>query len=131
MEGTLTVSILNNITEEERQGGAPEAAMTAEYKAGPRKRRPTHPGTVLAGELEALGITPYAAGPLLGISKQMVGNVIAGKSAVSPEMALRLGKFFGNGPEIWLGLQADVDLWDAREKIAAELVKIKPAPRAA
>ena len=123
------MSISSNITEERR--GAPENTMTAEYKAGPRKRRPTHPGTVLAGELEALGITPYAAGPLLGVSKQMIGAIIAGKSAVSPEMALRLGKFFGNGAEIWLGLQADVDLWDAREKIAGELAKIKPAPRAA
>jgi antitoxin HigA-1 len=40
---------------------------------------------------------------------------------------LRIGKFFRNGPEIWMGLQADVDLWNAREKMKAELAKIRPA----
>ena len=42
-------------------------------------------------------------------------------------MVLRLGKFFGNGPDLWMGLQADFDLREAREKMSAELAKIKPA----
>jgi antitoxin HigA-1 len=57
----------------------------------------------------------------------VLGNVIKEKSAVSPALALRLGKFFGNGAEIWMGLQADIDLWNAREEIAPEIDKIKRA----
>src|SRR6478735_9670638 len=48
---------------------------------------------------------------------------------VTPAMVLRLGKFFGNGPELWMGLQADFDLREAREKMSAELAKIKPATK--
>jgi len=99
-------------------------AMT-ELKAGPRRRKPTHLGAIVKRELEALGLTPYAAAPLLGVTRMALGNIVAEKSAVSPAMALRLGKFFGNGAELWLGLQADVDLWNARQEIAAALAEIK------
>ncbi len=122
------MSILNNITE--GQTGPPEASM-AEHRAGMRKRRPTHPGKILSSSLEALGMTPYAAAPLLGVSRMMLSKITNEKAAVTPEMALRLGKFFDNGAELWLGLQADVDLWDAREKLAIDLAKIKPAKKAA
>jgi addiction module HigA family antidote len=100
-----------------------------ELKAGPRRRKPTHPGAIVKRELEALGITPYAAAPAIGVTRMALGNIIAEKSAVSPEMALRLGKFFDNGPELSLGLQADVDIWNAREKLKGELAKIRPAAR--
>ena len=40
-------------------------------------------------------------------------------------MALRIGKFCGNGPELWLRMQEAFDLWHARQSIAAELAKIK------
>jgi addiction module HigA family antidote len=58
-------------------------------------------------------------------------NEIKGKSAVTPAMALRLGKFFDNGAEIWMGLQTDFDLWTTRETLKAELAKIKPAAQSA
>jgi plasmid maintenance system antidote protein VapI len=45
----------------------------AEYKAGPRKRKPTHPGQVLKTQLEALGLTAYAADSLLGVSQATLG----------------------------------------------------------
>lgn len=102
-----------------------------ELRAGPRRRRPTHPGQVLASSLAELGLSNYAAAPLLGITKAALGNIVNEKSAVSPEMALRLGKFFGNGAEIWMGLQADIDLWDARQKLGPALEKIKPAKKSA
>lgn len=101
-------------------------AKAVEYKAGPRKRRPTHPGQIVATSLEALELTPYAAAPRLGITKQALGNLLSGKSAVSPEMALRLGRFFRSSPEFWLRMQADVDLWDAAQKIGAEIAAIEP-----
>lgn len=117
-----TVLTLNNTTEGRK--APPEAAMAKEYKAGPIRRRPTHPGVMIASNLKALKITPYAAAPELGITKQALGNVIAGKSAVSPEMALRLAQYFDSTPEFWLNLQRSVDLWDARQKIGASLKKV-------
>jgi len=99
----------------------------ADIKAGPIRRRPTHPGTLIKSDLDALGLTVYAAAPLLGVTKMALHNVIDGKSAVSPRMALRLGKFFGNGPELWMNMQVACDLWDASQEIKGELAKIKPA----
>jgi addiction module HigA family antidote len=99
----------------------------AEFKAGARKRRPTHPGRIVKSSLDALELTTYAAAPLLGVTKQALGNLVAEKSSVSPEMALRLGRFFRNGPELWLRMQGDVDLWDAAQKIGAEIEAIEPA----
>jgi addiction module HigA family antidote len=68
-----------------------------EHKAGPRRRPPTHPGAIVKRELEALGLSVYAAAPLIGVTRMALGNIVAEKSAVSPDMALRLGKFFDNG----------------------------------
>lgn len=102
----------------------------AEYKAGARRRKPTHPGAIVKSQLEALGMSVYAAAPQLGTTKQALGNLVAGKAAVSPAMALRLGTFFGNGPELWMALQADVDLWETRQKLAGELAGIKPVKKA-
>lgn len=98
-----------------------------EFKAGPRNRAPTHPGKIIATQLEALGLTVYAAAPLLGVTKQALGNIVAGKSGVSPDMALRLGRFFDNGPELWMGLQADYDLYQAKTKLGDAIKKIKAA----
>lgn len=117
------VLILNN-TIEGRASAPPEHSMP-EYKAGPIRRRPTHPGVVVKSNLEALDLTPYAAAPLLGVTKQALGNIIAGKSAVSPAMALRLGKFFGNGPGLWINMQVAYDLWNAKQELKGELAKIK------
>lgn len=103
----------------------------AEYKAGPRRREPTHPGRIVASSLEALRMSARMAAGRLGVTATALGNVIAGTSAVSPEMALRLGTFFDNGPELWLGMQADHDLWRARQALKAELAKIEPAPKEA
>lgn len=117
------MSTLNNTTEG-RESAPPESQM-AEYKAGPRKRKPIHPGAIVKRQLEDLDLTIYAAAPQLGVTKQALGNLVACTAAVSPAMALRLGKFFGNGPELWMRLQADFDLWEAREKLAGELAAIK------
>lgn len=98
----------------------------AEYKAGPIRRKPTHPGKVIASYLEGLDITPYAAAPQLGVTKQALGNVIAGKSAISPGMALRLARYFRNStPEFWMSMQAAHDLWVEAQKIKGELAKIE------
>jgi addiction module HigA family antidote len=54
----------------------------------------------------------------------MLHSILAKRSAVSPEMAVRLGRFCGNGAAFWLRLQATYDLWHAERKLRAELRKI-------
>ena len=66
----------------------------------------------------------------LGISRQTLHKILAEKSPVTAEMALRLGKFCGNGPGLWLRMQQQVDLWDAERTLARELAKISLARRA-
>ena len=90
-----------------------------------RTRRPTTPGEILREEvLPALRLTVSGAAEHLGVSRQMLHRVLAGEAAISPEMALRLGKLCGNGPEIWLAMQQAVDLWDARQKLGAEIARV-------
>jgi addiction module HigA family antidote len=94
-------------------------------------RRPTHPGEILREDvLPALKMTVKDAASALGVSRQMLHNVLNGTAAVTPEMALRLGKFCGNGPELWLRMQQARDLWQAERALAEELKRI-PTHRAA
>ena len=86
---------------------------------------PTHPGAILRGDvLPALGWSVSESARQLGVSRQTLHRVLAGTMAVSPEMALRLGRFCGNGPDLWLGMQAAHDLWHARRRLKAELAAI-------
>jgi addiction module HigA family antidote len=52
----------------------------------------------------------------LDVSRQQVHRIMAETAPVTPEMALRLGKFCGNGPDLWLRMQASYDLWNARRR---------------
>lgn len=78
-----------------------------------REARPAHPGEVVADLLADAGLTQGELALRLGISRQSVNALLRGRRAVTPDMAHRLGRFFGNGPELWLSLQANVDMWDA------------------
>jgi addiction module HigA family antidote len=55
-----------------------------------------------------------------------MNELLRGRRAVSPEMALRLSRLFGNSPEFWLNAQRAVDLWDAARAIRAQVRRIKP-----
>ncbi len=61
-----------------------------------------------------------------GVSRQSVNELLRGRRAVSPEMALRLGRLFGNSPEFWLNAQRSVDLWDAARSTKGEIGRITP-----
>jgi plasmid maintenance system antidote protein VapI len=61
---------------------------------------------------------------LVRVTRQRLDRILSGRSAVTPEMALRLGRFCGNGPDLWLGMQQAHDLWLARERLGAELDQI-------
>lgn len=92
---------------------------------GRKQRPPTHPGDILREDvLPALDLSVSEAARQLRISRQTLHRVLSGKAGISPEMALRLGKFCGNGPEIWLRLQQSHDLWHAEQRLSTELQKI-------
>jgi addiction module HigA family antidote len=94
-------------------------------------RAPVHPGEILREDiLPALHMPVQTAARHLGISRQTLHRILAGTLPVSPAMALRLGKFCGNGPELWLNMQRARDLWHAEREMSAELAKI-PTQRAA
>ncbi|HSS51408.1 MAG TPA: HigA family addiction module antitoxin [Thermoanaerobaculia bacterium] len=100
--------------------------MTQPTPAPARLRRPpTHPGAILRDDvLPALELSVSEAARQLRVTRQTLHRVLAGKSGVSPEMAVRLGKFCGNGPGLWLRMQQAFDLWHAEKSLRAELEKI-------
>jgi len=99
-----------------------------EFVARRPEREPTHPGAILREDvLPAIGEAVAVAAKKLGVTRQHLHRILAEKAPVSPEMALRLGKFCGNGPELWLRLQQSYDLWHAQRSLKAELAKIPTA----
>lgn len=94
---------------------------------GPRRIRPTHPGEMLREDyLPDYGLTISGLAQALGVSRQTINELLRGRRALSPEMALRLSRLFGNSPEFWLNAQRAVDLWDAAQAIRTEVQRIKP-----
>jgi addiction module HigA family antidote len=95
----------------------------------PKNRRPTPPGEVFLEDfLLPAGITQKEAAARLLISYPRMNEIVKGKRSVTPDTALRLGKFTDTEPEFWLNLQQAVDLWDAmRTEQAADLEEIRPA----
>jgi addiction module HigA family antidote len=91
-------------------------------------RAPTHPGAILREDvLPAIGESVANAANKLGVTRQHLHRIIAEKAPISPEMAIRLGKFCGNGPELWLRMQQAYDLWHAQRALRAEIAKIPTA----
>lgn len=84
---------------------------------------PTHPGEILKFEcLQPLGLSVREAAQGLGVSRQTLSRIINGQHGVSPGMAVKLGKAFGTGPELWVNLQSQYDLWHAQQTVSSETV---------
>jgi addiction module HigA family antidote len=66
--------------------------------------------------MEPLGLTQTRLAEHLGISRNGLNEIINGKRGVSPEMAWKLSDTFRTGPEVWINLQANFDLWHARQR---------------
>ncbi|MEL6355204.1 MAG: HigA family addiction module antitoxin [Cyanobacteria bacterium J06627_28] len=91
------------------------------------KRRPTHPGEMLREDfLPDYQLTVSDLAESVGVSRQSINELLLERRAVSPEMALRLARLFGNSPEFWLNAQQSVDLWDAAQAIEKDIRKIRP-----
>ena len=78
------------------------------------KRKPTHPGEVLLEDvMKPLGLSVTDAANNLGVSRKTLSELVNGKSALSPKMALRIAKATKTSPESWLNMQMKLDLWNA------------------
>lgn len=93
----------------------------------PLERPPVHPGEILREDvLPALGLSVSETARRLGVSRQQLHRVLACTHPITTEMALRIGKFAGNGPALLLRLQQAHDLWHTERRMKSELTKIEP-----
>lgn len=83
-----------------------------------RSIEPAHPGEML-GEvmIPATGKSKAEIARLLGISRSTLYEILGQKQPVTPAIAVRLGKLFGDGPSIWIRMQAAYDTWHAEREI--------------
>ena len=92
------------------------------------KRIPTHPGALLREDVfPALKMTKSKIAGALGISRSLLYSILAEDAPVTANIALRLGKFLGNGPELWLDMQTAHDLAVASRDMKRELNGIRKA----
>ena len=89
-------------------------------------REPIHPGEILADELTELGLSATELARKINVPANRISQIISGKRSITADTALRLGKWFGTGPKIWLNLQQAYDLDLAKLKLAQDLKDIKP-----
>ena len=89
-----------------------------------KKRRPSHPGAILRDDvLPAMGMTQTEFARRLGVSRLSVSEILHERRAVTPEMAMRLGRLLNTTPESWLEMQMQLDLWE----LGSEQIKsVKP-----
>ncbi|MGI8501418.1 MAG: HigA family addiction module antitoxin [Hassallia sp.] len=89
-----------------------------------RQVRPVHPGEVISDILEDLEITQTKFALVLGVSRRTVNEIIQGRRPITVDMAIRIGKALGNGPQLWLNLQQKVDIWDVLQSHAEDYNKV-------
>lgn len=91
------------------------------------KRKPTHPGEILEKEfLQLLGISQSQLAKELNTTFRTINEIVNEKRNISPEMAVRLSRYFGTSEELWLNLQNQYDLYLVKKKKQEILNKIKP-----
>jgi len=85
---------------------------------------PAHPGEMLAEiTIPATGKSKAEIARLLGISRQTLYDILSQKQGITPSVAVRLGKLFGDGAEIWLRMQTEHDLWRAMKEVDVSAIK--------
>ena len=88
---------------------------------------PVHPGEVLREEfLAPLDLTPYALAAELHVPRTRIERLVREETAITPDTALRLARYFRTTPEFWLGIQSRFDVETARQTLDADIAAIKP-----
>ncbi|MDD5435682.1 MAG: HigA family addiction module antitoxin [Nitrospira sp.] len=91
-----------------------------------RDFKPVHPGVILREIIEELSISQARLSRDIGVSPMRISHIINGTRPVTGDIALRLGRYFGQSPQFWMNLQSSFDMQDAQEKIGKTLRKIQP-----
>ena len=92
-----------------------------------RRRRPTHPGELLREEiLPGAEITQGDLARRMGVSRRTVNEICRERRGVSADIAHRLARVLNTTPDLWMNMQAAVDVWDALEANGGDYRKIKP-----
>lgn len=98
----------------------------------PRQIPPTHPGEMLREDfIPDYGLTASTLASALGVSRQTIYELLREERAITPLMALRLSRLFGNSAAFWLKAQQARDLWESERGYHAELMRIQPLPAVA
>ncbi|RWM89147.1 MAG: addiction module antidote protein, HigA family [Mesorhizobium sp.] len=105
--------------------------MTSYEPKRPIERCPFHPGALLDDIIPATGKTKVEIANLLGISRQQLYDIIREKKPVSPTVAARLGKMFGDSAAIWLRMQAAYDAWRAEREVDVSAIRCLRCNRSA
>jgi addiction module HigA family antidote len=90
---------------------------------------PVHPGEIIREDiLPAVGLSVTAAAKALGVSRQMLHDILAGRKPLSTIMCLKVARLFGSSPEVWMRLQASYDLKkvEQNKKIMVGVARIVP-----
>ena len=92
-----------------------------------RKIPPTHPGEMLREDfMPDFDLNATSMAVALGVSRQTVNELLRERRSITPVMALRLSRLFGNSPEFWMNAQNAWDLWDSEPRFRKELSQIQP-----
>jgi addiction module HigA family antidote len=92
-----------------------------------KKLSPVHPGEILAEELAEIGLSMNAFAKALHVPANRITAIVKGERGITGETALRLARYLGTSPGMWLNLQSHFELEVARDRFAAAVEKeIKP-----
>ncbi len=89
----------------------------------PKRISPVHPGMYLKELLEELKISQYRLARELGVPAMRINHVVKGKRPVTAELALRLGRYFGQNPRYWMNLQSRYDLDVAEDSLSEQVAR--------
>lgn len=88
---------------------------------------PTHPGEMLREDfMPDFDMDATSMASALGVSRQTINELLRERRSITPVMALRLSRLFGNSPEFWMNAQHAWDLWDSEQRFHTELSQIQP-----
>ncbi len=88
---------------------------------------PTHPGEMLKEDfMPDYGLTVSSLATAIGVSRQTINELLKERRAVTPLMALRLSRLFGNSSRFWIDAQQQRDLWESEQRHENELNRIQP-----
>jgi addiction module HigA family antidote len=92
-----------------------------------REIPPTHPGEMLREDfMSDFNLNATSMAMALGVSRQTINELLRERRSITPLMALRLSRLFGNSPDFWMNAQHSWDLWDSEQRFGQELSQIQP-----